>query len=701
MTTLQSARRAAGVATAFAALLLGVSAPAEAQTFGRSKVQYDRFNFRILPTPHFEVYFYPAESLATADAARMAERWYERQSTLLNHTFEKNPLIFYADPPDFQQSNVVEGEIGVGTGGITEGLRERVIMPFTGLYAENDHVLGHEIVHVFQYRIAAGSPGGLNSIGQIPLWLIEGMAEYLSIGRNDPNTAMWLRDAALNNDLPTIKQLTNDPRYFPYRYGQALWAYIGGRWGDAMVNQLFRASLREGWEKSLVSQLRMNADSLSKEWHAAIRAQYAPVLARTAPSAIGRAIVNVRERGDQNVSPTVSPDGRFVAFYSSRNLFGIDLYLADAATGRIVRQLTNVTRNPHFDALSFINSAGSFSPDGRRIAVAVFAQGDQELNILDVGNGRVERRISVPGIGSMSDPAWSPDGRYLAFSGLRGGISDLYVYDLQNGQSRQLTNDREAQFQPAWSPDGRTIAFVTDAGTSTNFGALSYGEPRLALVDAAGGTPRLIPRLARGKAINPQFAATGDALFFVSDVDGISDIYRTSLDGSNVTRLTTTATGISGISTNSPAISVAARTGEIVFSTFDRGGFAIRSIPGAGVEARIADNAAPSGLTTGSAGGTLDTPPIAGVLPPAIPVGSVGGTTGYVERVLDAPALGLPTSLPGETRAYRSRLSLESAGGASVGTGWNAPLAFTAASWPVIETPCALLIACSTASIVA
>src|SRR5215212_7776618 len=103
-------RNAVLLALLGAAVGLMLPASAKTQSFGRSKVQYDNFNFRVLPTPHFSVYFYPAESLATADAARMAERWYERHSTLLSHTFENNPLIFYADPPDFQQSNVVEGE---------------------------------------------------------------------------------------------------------------------------------------------------------------------------------------------------------------------------------------------------------------------------------------------------------------------------------------------------------------------------------------------------------------------------------------------------------------------------------------------------------------------------------------------------------------------------------------------------------------
>ena len=189
-----SARFVAVCGTILCGILLAAQV-AEAQYFGRNKVQYDRLDFRVLPTEHFRIHFYPAESLATADAARMAERWHTRLQAQFNIPLRHNAIIFYADPPDFQQTNVIEGEISQGTGGVTEGLRERVIMPFTGSYAETDHVLGHELVHVFQYRMAANAKGGLRSIGNIPLWLIEGMAEYLSVGRDDPNTAMWLRDA--------------------------------------------------------------------------------------------------------------------------------------------------------------------------------------------------------------------------------------------------------------------------------------------------------------------------------------------------------------------------------------------------------------------------------------------------------------------------------------------------------------------------
>ena len=222
----RSSMRSAAPLALLGALLFGAAHPATAQYFGRNKVQYERFDFRILRTPHFDEYFYPAESLLVHDAGRLAERWYARHSDSFRHTFDRKSIVFYADQPDFQQTNVVGDELTEGTGGVTEGLRTRVVMPFTGIYADNDHVLGHELVHVFQYSVAEAGPGGLARLNSLPLWLIEGMAEYFSLGRDNALTAMWLRDAAERDRLPTIKQLTNDARFFPYRYGQALWAYV-------------------------------------------------------------------------------------------------------------------------------------------------------------------------------------------------------------------------------------------------------------------------------------------------------------------------------------------------------------------------------------------------------------------------------------------------------------------------------------------
>ncbi|MDT8369407.1 MAG: hypothetical protein RQ745_09395, partial [Longimicrobiales bacterium] len=212
---------------------LASAMPLHAQYFGRNKVQYDDFDWSILKTPHFDIHFYTEMNESIGDFARMSERWYERLARSFQHEFDRaKPLIVYADHPDFQQTNTLSGQISEGTGGVTESLKNRVIMPMTGSYWDTDHVLGHELVHAFQFNIAQSVvTGGQRGLISLPLWLVEGMAEYLSIGREYPLTAMWLRDATRRNEFPTISQLTTDARFFPYRFGHALWAYVGGTYG--------------------------------------------------------------------------------------------------------------------------------------------------------------------------------------------------------------------------------------------------------------------------------------------------------------------------------------------------------------------------------------------------------------------------------------------------------------------------------------
>ncbi|HEX6535279.1 MAG TPA: hypothetical protein VF041_11810 [Gemmatimonadaceae bacterium] len=633
-----------------------VPGTALAQYFGRNKVQYESFDFRAMHTPHFDLYFYPAESLAVADAARMAERWYARHSATMHDQFSRRSLVLYADAPDFQQTNVVGGFISQGTGGVTEGLQSRVVLPFTGVYAEDDHVLGHELVHVFQYDIAGASKNGMAGLNRLPLWLIEGMAEYLSLGRNDPNTAMWLRDAALRNQLPSIKQLTTDPRFFPYRYGEALWAYIGGRWGDDAIPALYRASLERGWEAAVRGVLGVTSDSLSAQWLAATRAAYLPTMAgRTPPDSVGARLLRPSgsETGDMDVAPALSPDGKYVAFYTSRGLFNIDLYVADAETGRIVKKLTGPNRDQHFDAISFISSSGAWSPDGRQFAFVVYAGGDNRIDIFDVNSRKIVRRIHPRGVGAINDVAWSPDGRTLAFSGMSGGLSDLYLYDLSASSLRQLTRDRYADLQPAWSPDGKTLAFATDRGDSTDFGALRYGPVRLALMDVASGGIRLLPATTGGKEINPQFTPDGRELYFISDRGGFDDIYRTVLGTGETFQVTRVATGVSGITALSPALSVASGNGRLMFSVFERGGYTLHRLEAA--EARGVAIAAPA-----------DTMHVAGILPPV----NIPGGGAITQRVED-PVTGLPPQEPLPSTPYRSGLSLQYLGSPGVGVAFG------------------------------
>lgn len=610
-------------------LALLVSPAAHAQYFGRNKVQYENFNFKVLKTPHFDIYYYDKEKDVVDDIGRMAERWYSRLSRVFNHEFGRKPIVLYANAADFQQTTTTQELIGEGTGGFTDPIQNRVVLPLTGDYAENDHVLGHEMVHVFQFDVAnriANTNGPVRrrfNIEALPLWLIEGMAEYFSKGRVDSLTAMWIRDAAARNKMPDIRKLSRDPRYFPYRYGEALMAYIGGRYGDDSVINYFLAAGEVGVEEGFKRALGVTAKELFADWDASTKELYKPLIGMG--NTLGKPLLGTETtRGHLNIGPAYSPDGRYIAFLSTRELFSIDLYVADAHTGHITRRLVSSEGNSHFDALRFIDSAGSWSPDSRKLAFVIFEKGDNKLGIVDVESGRVER-IAIPHIDALSNPAWSPDGRTIAFSGQSLGVTDLYTYDLESKAVRQLTNDKYADLEPAWSPDGRTITFASDRGPDTDFTSLRYSNMNIATIDVGGGNVTTLRLFESGKHINPQFSPDGRSIYFIANPEGVSDVFRYDLSSRAITRVTNVATGVSGITDLAPALSVASRTGELAFSVYEHDDHNIYTLPPT------------PGTQTVSASLGQDVP-LAAVLPPKTASQTAASYTTYLER----PEEGLP-----------------------------------------------------------
>ena len=558
-------------ATAVSLTLCGVSAPASAQYFGSNKVQYDRFEFRVLPTAHFDIYYYPDEAEQTRLAARMAERWYVRLSGVLGHTLtERPPIVLYASHAHFTQTTVVAGRIPEGVGGFTDHQRGRVVLPFTATLGETDHVLGHELVHAFQRDILRRQGAAM---ALLPLWFTEGMAEYLSMGGVDANTAMWLRDAVQGDHLPTLEQL-DDPRWFPYRYGQALWAYLSGRFGNDLAARALASKARGGAIGRLVATTGVDARTLAHDWHEALRATMTtPELTSTASDDEPSTLVAGRNgaSGRFNVGPALSPDGRYVVFLSERDGYSVDVYLADAASGRIVRKLVSTATDPHFDSLQFLESAGAWDAGGSQFAMATVQHGKPVLVVLDMPAGTVRLEHAFADLDQMYSPTWSPDGTRIAFSALRGGSTDLYEFDIVRRSLRRLTRDSYADLEPAWSPDGATIAFVTDRFTSS-LGDLTFGDFRLAALDVASGDVRALPSIQNAKNINPQWS--GADLYFIADPNGVSNVFRATLPSGEVTQITRVATGVSGVTSLSPALSLA--NGHVAFSEYRKGVYEIR-----------------------------------------------------------------------------------------------------------------------------
>jgi Tol biopolymer transport system component len=622
-------------------------ADGSAQYFGQNKVRYESHEFIVLQTPHFDIHYYDEEQDIVQEFGRMAERWYARLSRILGHELSlRQPIILYASSPAFRGTTAISGFIGETTGGVTEGLRRRLVMPLAGPLGESDHVLGHELVHAFQFDIAsrAGPAGGsgLSAAFQLPLWFVEGMAEYLSVGAEDSQTAMWLRDAVRRQDIPAIERM-DDPRYFPYRFGHGFWAFMANRFGDEVIGRTLKAAVESGSvENALRSSTGLTVEALGSEWRDALTAANDAVLRAVGnDGAAGRRVLGsetTADVGNLNLSPVLSPDGRSMVFFSERDLFSIDLYLADVETGEIRNKITKTDIDPHFDSLEFVHSAGAWSSDGVRFAFSGVSSGRPEIEIYNVQSRRVERRIRLPKLGEVPSLTWSPDNTRIAFSATRSGVTDLFILDLDTEITRQLTNDDFADLQPAWSPDGQRIVYVTDRFTS-DLTSLSFGTYELGIIDVGSGAVEPVRAFATGKHINPQWSSDGGSLYFVSDRDGIANVYRLDIASGNIHQLTNLQTGVSGITSLSPAISASARATRLAYTSFEGGNYAVH----------LLENEELAGATPSTAVERLN----AGALPPSKPEG------GDVARLLDNTDFGLSPADSFTTTPYRPKLSLD------------------------------------------
>jgi WD40 repeat protein len=608
------------------ALALICATKVEAQQyFGQNLVQYKHFKWRVIETEHFLVHYYPEEREAVHAAARMAERSYARLSRILGHQFrEKKPIILFSSRADFAQNNVT-GDLGEGVGGVTESGRHRLIMPFTGDLGSFEQVLAHEMVHEFYYDIFQKGRAGANQqvLERVnaPLWYSEGMAEYLSIGPNHPLTAGWLRDAAVSGNIPTIKQMTDRPdKYFPYRYGESFWQYIGERWGDAAIGEILRNTPAVGVERAFVRELGMSLDDVGSAWREAVQSQYLPAASLyQRPQTFAQPLLTRRRSGGEIfLAPVLSSDGNYIAFLSNGNekrgeLF-IDLWLGNAKTGERVKRLVKSTLNPDFEELRLLYSQSAFSNNGKTLAFTAQRAGKDVLYLLDVPSRKVSKRIDLE-FDAVTAPSFSPDDSRLVFSATQGGITDLYIVDVDGRNLRRLTNDIYGDLQPNWSPDGKLIAFASDRGPDTDLAKLHISKWQIAVIDVETNAIEVLPGQA-GHNLNPQWAPDAKSVAYISDRTGVQNIFLYDLTDRSQYQLTNVLGGISAITEYSPALTWARGADRMAFTYFEKGDYTVWTV----------DNPRALKTVAFTQGGTTPTGLVMTV--PTLPSSTLAGVTG-------------------------------------------------------------------------
>jgi len=554
-------------------MLVAGARPAAAQYFGQNKVQYRQYDWRSITSDHFEVYYYSGLDSLAMRVLDLAEKTHAYLSPRIGHSLARRvPIILYGSHNDFSQTNITPELIDGGTGGFTEALRNRVVLPFTGSYEELRHVVVHELTHAIMFDLLYGGSAAAmiarQSFFSMPLWFAEGSAEYFSLGQ-ESNEGMFMRDGTLEGYLPPLEYSGG---YIVYKQGQSAIGYLIDRFGEDRYREIVqRIHNYRNFDRAFQRTTGMTVAKFDEQWREWLKRQYWPTVAvKQPPDRYGRPLTDHRhDQSNLNTAPAVSPQGDRIAYFSDRREY-TDVFVMSAIDGRVLTRLIRGERGVKFENIPSFRSSLTWSPDGNSIALTAKSAGYDVLYVVNADNGDIQKRFDLK-CEALNYPSWSPVSDQIVVAGVKDGRSDLYLVNAKNGKVVRLTDDAYDETEPTWTPDGKTITFASDrlAPVVLHPQHTPQGTGTYALYNLDVATGQVSKVLEMWSAArSPAWSGDGRRLVFISDRNGTPNAYVWDKEDSLVTQLTDVSGGLMSVSWSH-------KGDRVAFSAYNHGGFDI------------------------------------------------------------------------------------------------------------------------------
>jgi len=452
-------------------------APVAAQTpfvpyFGKNRVHYDKFDWHIYKTDHFEIFYYPALEPHLERVAAAAESAYQRISGELKHDLaERVPLILFKTQSEFQMQNISGDELPEGVLAFAEPERNRMVLPIDEPPDQLYRLITHELTHVFEFDII---PRGILG-ASLPLWMDEGLANYMA-GYWNILDLMQVRDAAITDNVPKMSQFETQPLSgrLPYSLGHATFEFIEARWGKEGLRQFLfslRKSVIGGGESAYEEALKLKPEDFDEQFDRYLKERFKPFRDKERPADYGRSLAPNPEKTPYvavlSIEPSPSGD-MIAAVVGNRKDQELDIVLISARDGQPIKNLTK-----GFDkdrGYEYIATSGglrgnmvpwiAWAPVGDHVAFFARTEKGKTLVVQNVATGVIERRQPLRTVDGPESPAFSPNGRLVAFAALQGAVTDIFTVDVETGALKNITNDKFADYAPTFSPDGQSIVYT-------------------------------------------------------------------------------------------------------------------------------------------------------------------------------------------------------------------------------------------------
>ncbi len=556
-----------------------LNAQAFKEEFGKNRVQYKSFDWNYYSSEHFEVYYYgQGESLAKMTIEYLESKYSRITETIGYFPLSKTRVFLYNSVTDKQQSNVglrgrdftVGGETNfiksqveiAGTGDLAT-FKQKLIFSMTDTFIQ-EMLYGGNIAEMFQSSIT--SP--------LPIWFTGGVSRFIANGWTKESDDA-VRDFIANNKQNRFNKLTPQMSVL---IGESIWNYINQRHGQRRISSILNLTrIIRNEENSIERTIGIPFNTFLENWRMFYSNANATIYQDTEIPNPDYIISGANRNEAIFTDLSFSPNGGYLAFAQSNDgKFQVD----------VVNMATQRKSTIYQDGLRLIDQEVDRSlpllswADSTTLGIIYAEEGSNILAVKRIGV-KGEQKLVIPLLSNIQSFEFKDGGRQAVMTGDINGVSDAFLYNLVRGQVRRITNDRFDDRDITYIPGTNEVIFSSNRPTDSvfvsgpdnfekvedyQFNVYSYD---LDYPDSSFN--KVTNALARN--VSP-FSPNGTDVYYLSDQQGIHNLFRFSLSDSITSQVSNFSLGIKNYAFDKDNqrlayISIADGKEAIFFQSFD------------------------------------------------------------------------------------------------------------------------------------
>ena len=509
--------------------------------FGKNRIQYKKFTWKLISTENFDVYYYfEGEALAPIAATHVESVFRKLESTLGYSNLNKTKVLIYNSISDLQQSNIGLQQ-GTSVGGSTNLVKPTVEVAFTGDLMTFREDLTEGIARTWIKVILFG--GSFKEVLQssyflsLPEWYVNGASEFIAKGWNR-EMDNYMRDLVINNKLRNPSSYSGEEATW---IGQSVWQFISDRYGPDMFTNILQITRIYRSDRASIEAATGNYfNNFISDWKSYYEEKAAALDGAVKFDTAYKSLNGTNYKGRDVTTAALSFDGKQLA-YSTNYKGRYNVFLMNTETdkekklyrgGFKINDQVQLTRNP---LLAWQSSTALTS--------VIVKKGKIIYRTYDINSHKREKR-KIEVFHQINSYSFSSDGKFLVFSADEKGQADIWLYDVDRAKYLKVTNDEYDDHSPKFGP-GNNVIFSSNRNDDTLSTYTKYqSAPNYSLFIYKPGAKSVKRISAQGCNYTQPGFINATTIIYLNDNNGVQNLYTQDITTGQAKALTNNSTDI-------------------------------------------------------------------------------------------------------------------------------------------------------------